>query len=108
METTTYQRKPFRIEAVEITNENIEEIGAKIGRVMTRAEDGVKFIQIDSVIIPGIARAYVGFWLTIMDNRYRCYSGRIFNAQFEKVPEDPSWIADQETIRNPDQASFDI
>lgn len=83
MNTTTYQRKPFFIEAVEITNENIDEIGELIGRVMVRAEDGVKFIQVDNVLIPGIGRAYAGFWLTIMDNRYRCYSGRIFNAQFE-------------------------
>lgn len=99
LETTTYQRKPFFIEAVEITNENIDEIGALIGRVMIRSDDGVKYIQVDNVVIPGIGRAYVGFWLTIMDSRYRCYSGRIFNAQFEPA---------RACAVNPNQESLDI
>lgn len=86
MHTQSYRRKPFYIEAVQITTENIEEIAELIGRVMTKEEDGSPFIQIDNVIIPGISRAYPGFWLTIMNDRYRCYSNKIFTSQFEPNP----------------------
>lgn len=83
METSPYRRKPFRVQAVEITDENIDEIGTLIGRVMVRESDGQKFIQVDHVLVPGVDRVYTGFWLTVMNDRYRCYSSKIFKAQFE-------------------------
>ena len=58
MQTKTFRRKPFVIEAVEITSDNIDEIGELIGVVMTREEDGAKFIQVNPVVVPGIPRAF--------------------------------------------------
>lgn len=111
MQTKTYRRKPFIIEAVEITNDNIDEIGELIGVVMTREEDGAKFIQVNPVVVPGIPRAYLGFWLTVMNDRYRCYSGKIFRAQFEQIePEENGQThlpSNQQTIPYAEYTHYD-
>ena len=83
METRTYKRKPFYVEAIEITEENIDAVGAIIGEVFTQGDSGVKFIAVNNSIVPGVKTAHIGFWLTVMGNRYRCYHENIFHQQFE-------------------------
>ena len=82
-----YKRKPFEVEAVEITEENIDELAQFIGTVRTREEDGVKFIQVDRRLIPNVVRVYQGFFMTKMGDNIRCYSPRTFKEQFEMVEE---------------------
>lgn len=82
-----YKRKPFEVEAVEITEENIDELAQYIGTVRVREEDQVKFIQVDRRLIPNVARVYQGFYMTKMGDNIRCYSPRTFKEQFELVEE---------------------
>lgn len=84
MNFQTFTRKPFVVEAVEITEENIEDVAKMIGvEGEVREKDGAKYIVIDKRIVPNIHRASVGWWLTRMGDNLRCYSPKIFTDQFE-------------------------
>lgn len=78
---------PFLIEAIEITDENIEEVAEMIGTL--KIKGGNKVIEIDRRVVPNIYKAYVGWYLTKLDNQYRVYSPTTFSKQFaEPLPED--------------------
>lgn len=87
MDFKTFVRKPFTVEAVEITKDNIEELSPLIGTMRTKA-DGTPYIQVDRRLVPNIYRVYPGFWMTKMGDNVRCYSKRIFSEQF--IQSDPS------------------
>lgn len=92
MDFTTFVRKPFTVEAVEITEANISEIAELVGTLKEK-EDGQKYIQVDRRLVPNIYRVYPGFWMTKMGDNVRCYSKRIFTQQFtETSPEIEDWV----------------
>jgi hypothetical protein len=97
VEFKTYSRRPFDVDAVKVTVENIAEIAPLVGELCTK-EDGTPYILVDRRIIPNVHRVYPGWWMTKMGDNVRCYSGRIFDEQFElKFP-----------AVNRNQISFDL
>jgi hypothetical protein len=80
MEFTKFIRRPFTVEAVIITEENMKEIAKLVGDM--RTEDGVTFIRLDRRIIPNMNRAYIGWYFTRLGDNYRCYSPNVFLEQF--------------------------
>ena len=82
LEFTVFTRRPFVVEAIQITEDNIEELAGLIGEV--RHKDDEIYISIDRRVIPNIRKAYVGWWVTRMDDNLRCYSPKIFEEQFEE------------------------
>jgi hypothetical protein len=105
MEFTTFVRKPFTVEAVEVTEENIAEI-AKFCGTLREKENGQKFIQVDRRLVPNVFRIYPGFWMTKMDDNIRCYSRRIFNEQFARNnPEIENWVKFMNDEREPETAN---
>ncbi len=86
MEFTKFKRRPFEIEAVQITNDNIEELAELIGELINdvAADEPVEpYIRINKRIVPNINRAYVGWWVTRMGDNIRCYAPKVFDEQFE-------------------------
>lgn len=81
MEFTTYVRKPFVVQAVEVTAENINEVAKYIGDVRER-EDGTQYILVDRRLVPNVFKVYPGFFMTKMGENIRCYSRKIFREQF--------------------------
>lgn len=81
MEFTTYVRKPFIVDAVEITADNIEEVAKYVGDLREK-EDGTQYILVDQRLVPNVERVYPGFFMTKMGENVRCYSKRIFKEQF--------------------------
>lgn len=100
MEYTKFVRKPFVVEAVEVTEDNIEEIAKYVGTIRKK-DDGSSFIQVDRRLIPNILTVYPGFWLTRMGGNTRCYSARVFNEQF--APMDSSMEELVEKINGPEE-----
>lgn len=92
MEFTTFVRKPFTVEAVEVTVDNIEEIAELIGDL--REKNGKQYIAVDRRVIPNLYSVHLGYWFTkIGDNKYRCYVKRVFNQQFIENTEDiQQWV----------------
>lgn len=92
MEFTTYVRKPFEIEAVQITPQNIEELAPLIGQ-LRRFGDGKPYIFVDRQLVPNLDRVFPGFWVTRIGDNIRCYSKRVFADQFTSItPEIKEWM----------------
>lgn len=101
MEFNTYIRKPFIVEAVEITDENIEEVAALIGKIKINEETEVAFIALDRRVIPNVGRAYVGWWLTKLGDNYRCYAPKVFTEQFIEQVSNPTYLTLAQGADNP-------
>lgn len=87
LELSMFVRKPFAVEAVEVTRDNIAEIAELVGTLREK-DDGTPYIQVDRRLVPNIYRVYPGFWMTRMGDNIRCYSKRIFKNQFvENTPD---------------------
>src|SRR5690606_6334434 len=82
----TFVRKPFTVEAVEITDDNIEAISEFVG-TLKQKEDGSPYLLVDRRLVPNVYRVYPGFWMTKMGDNIRCYSKRVFTDQFIQSPE---------------------
>jgi len=92
MDFTTFVRKPFVVEAVEITTDNIEEVAKYIGDVREK-DDGTKYILVDRRLVPNVEKVYPGFFMTKMGENVRCYSRKIFREQFmERTEEVQPWL----------------
>lgn len=87
MQFKTYVRKPFTVEAVEVTEDNIDEIAKMCGTIET-TDRGDKFIKVDQEVVKNVTRVYVGFWMTKNGGSIRFYSKRIFTQQF--IPNSPN------------------
>lgn len=84
MDFTKFVRKPFLVEAVKVTKENISEIAELVGTIQKK-EDGTPYIKVDRRLFLNVDRVYPGFWMTKMGDRIRCYSKQVFEKQFTEV-----------------------
>ena len=84
-----FVRKPFLVEAVQITNENIAELAVLLGEL--KENEGSLSILIDRRLVPNIKRAHVGWWVTKLDDNLRCYSPKVFEKEFMNY--DTDWDA---------------
>lgn len=92
MDFTTFVRKPFTVQAVEITAENIEEVSKLVGDLKEK-EDGTPYILVDNRLIPNVPKVYIGYFMTKMGENIRCYSRKIFNDQFVEMDENSeAWV----------------
>lgn len=86
MNFTTYVRKPFTVEAIQITRENIEEAAPFIGTLIKEGPNA-PYILVNSEKVPNVEQVYPGFWMTRMGKFTRCYSRRAFENEFvEQTP----------------------
>lgn len=91
----TYIRKPFSVEALEITEDNIAEIAELVG-TLKHKDNGTPFIQVDKKLVPNVFRVFPGFYMTRMGDNIRCYAKKVFHEQF--VASSPENTAAVETI----------
>lgn len=92
MEFNQYVRKPFVVEAVEVTDANIAEVAKYVGELRAK-DDGTPFIFVDRRLVPNIFRVYPGFFMTRMGDHIRCYSRKVFFEQFtQSTPEIQTWV----------------
>lgn len=82
-----YVRKPFVVDAVQITDENIAEIAPLVGQL--RSNETGQFITVDRKKLPNLYRLHTGAWLTRYQNddpekepNLRGFADRLFVVQF--------------------------
>lgn len=96
MDFTTFVRKPFVVEAVEVTVENIHELSELIGTFHDFEGDTPPYIRVNSDLVPNVSSVHLGYWVTRMGRgtkNIRCYSAKIFKEQFiEMSPEVEGWV----------------
>lgn len=92
MELAEFVRKPFTVEAVEVTVDNIEEIAELVG-TLRHKDNGTPYIQVNRRLVPNIVRVFPGFWMTKLGENIRCYSKHAFEEQFILSSEEiKSWV----------------
>lgn len=110
MEFTNYVRKPFTVEAVEVTVENIEALAEIVGTLRSK-EDGTPYIQVNRRLVPNVFRVYQGFWVTRMGDNIHCYSPKVFKEQFTpetyEIQAWVDWMNDKETQKEFSQPAMD-
>lgn len=81
MEFATYVRRPFVVQAVEVTTANIAEVAVLVGE-LNEKRDGTPYIMVNPELVPNVERVYPGYYMTKMGDNVRCYSRRVFREQF--------------------------
>lgn len=84
LETKEFFRKPFVVEAVQITTDNIVELAPLIGQLREK-ENGTPYILVNRDLIKNVVKVFPGYWYAIMGENTRCYSERVFAEQFIEV-----------------------
>ena len=82
MEYTEFVRVPFLVQAVQVTEENFDDIFELIGKEVKELPTGKRYILIDRRIIPNGHKAQIGGWVTSMNDKIRYYSKTAFEEQF--------------------------
>lgn len=93
LEYTQFVRKPFMVEAIEVTPENIRELAKIVGQIKFDENTGAPYILVDRKKVPNVYRVTPGYWVTRVDNKIRAYSHNSFDAQFTASSEQiEEWV----------------
>jgi hypothetical protein len=85
-EVKKYCRKPFEIEAVQVTLENMAAVAEWCGgSVIT--EETSKFVKVNVTkpLNDRLTRAFVGDWVTKASYGYKVYTNKAFGREFQEL-----------------------
>jgi hypothetical protein len=86
MQTTSYQRKPLKVEAVQVTEDNLYDVAKWCGGdVHTTLSSGKKYIEV-AVLHPlhkKQTRASIGDWVLRSEQGFKIYADAAFQKGFE-------------------------
>lgn len=89
MQTTKFTRKPFEVDAVQVTTENIEDV-AKWCQGEVTTEDGQQCIKVRVLraLNERQTKAFVGDWVLYAGTGYKVYIDRAFKKSFMEKAEE--------------------
>lgn len=89
LETVKYVRKPFYIDAVQVTAENLADV-AKWADGDVRSDENAKYIhvRVHRPINDRQSKAYVGDWVLYAGTGFKVYTPKAFAQSFELAPDD--------------------
>lgn len=105
VQTKKFLRKPFEVEAVQVTEENFEDVAAWCGGSIVTVQDTQTQNSIPGVGDPNAPRrfisvevarplsrrqteAYVGDWVLYASKGFKVYANRAFSKNFDEKPEE--------------------
>lgn len=93
IELKTYIRKPFPVQAVLVTEENMEELAAWCkGEILTERRDRTEKryikVPVKNNLSENQTKARSGYWLLFGGKGFKVYTSRAFNACFEEKVEE--------------------
>lgn len=87
VETTSYVRKPFEVSAVQVTEENMEDVKDWCQGVVEYEGESVtrRFIRVRvaRVLSERQTKAYVGDWVLYAATGFKVYTQKAFHKTFE-------------------------
>lgn len=88
--TATYARKPFEVEASEVTAENMDVIAKWCGGEVRVSDSGFKFIKVHvrRALNERQTRAYIGDYVLAAGTGFKVYTAKAFLSSFDKVEAD--------------------
>jgi hypothetical protein len=88
METSKYARKPFTVDAVQVTDENIMEVAQWCSGEVVVDDSGKHIkVRVARVLNERQTKAYVGDWVLYAGTGYKVYTAKAFTKSFEPVNE---------------------
>lgn len=103
MKTHKFARKPFYVDAVRVTEANMEEVAQWCkGEILEDPTDG-KYIsvKVHRPLNDKQTMAFVGFWVLFAGTGYKVYTPKAFDKSFEKVKTLTKAQADEAGIKVP-------
>jgi hypothetical protein len=87
MKTAKFARKPFDVDAVQVTAENIEEVAKWCqGDVVDNSTDDVHIkVRVLRVLNERQTKAFVGDWVLYAGTGYKVYTNKAFRSSFEPL-----------------------
>lgn len=99
LETKTYSRRPFEVEAIRVTEKNFEDVAAWCGGNICEVKehqptmdslqgDVIRryiHLEVDRPLTPRQSQAYVGDWILFASKGFKVYANRPFMKNFELV-----------------------
>lgn len=100
LQTGTYIRKSFPVEAVQVTEENFEAVATWCGGQIEVKEDGTRYIRVrvHQPLNVEQTHAYVGRWILYARKGYKVFTDRAFRTNF--VPGSEAHIVNVTNIFN--------
>ncbi len=90
VQTSQYTRKPFPVEAVQVTEENRDEVAAWCKGEVSTTDAGDPFIKVKVVANPKAGsegRAFTGDWvLKNTKGSFKVFNNKAFTLCFDEVP----------------------
>ena len=83
-----YARKTFTVEAVQVTDENLEEVADWCDGLPRVLASGERYIKVQNVLKPSTQRqskAFVGDWILYSGKGFKVYLEKAFPRSFEQV-----------------------
>jgi hypothetical protein len=90
-ETSRYARKPFYIDAIQVTKDNLKEVAEWCNGDIRIDSENNKYIRV-RVYLPKNeqqTKAYVGHWVLFAGTGYKVYTPKAFASSFEYAPLEP-------------------
>lgn len=87
MITKKFVRSPLEIDAVQVTEENMEEVAKWCDGVIKTASDGKTYIKVKTArpLHEAHTRAYPNHWVCVSKMGYKVYTNRSFERNFNEV-----------------------
>lgn len=103
LETTRYVRKPFYVDSVQVTAENIEEVAAWAGGTIHVDSNNKKFIRVrvQNPTHERQSKAYTQDWVLYTSTGYKVYTPKAFTNSFEKAEEAKPIVVNQTIVTAP-------
>lgn len=107
MKTHKFARKPFYVDAVRVSEANIEEVAAWCeGQILTDDIEGpyVK-VRVHRPLTDRQTKAFIGDWVLFAGTGFKVYTPKAFDKSFEKVKTLSKAQADEAGIKVPHEPS---
>lgn len=107
MKTHKFARKPFYVDAVRVSEANIEEVAQWCNGKVMENEDGQRYVKV-TVLRPLNDRqteAFIGDWVLYAGTGFKVYTTKAFDKAFEKVKTLTKAQADAAGIKVPHEPS---
>lgn len=84
MQTQLYDRKPFTVEGVQITEDNMEAVAAWCGGSIQKTDSGERYIKVHvkNAQTPRQSQGFLRDWVLKATNGFRVYTNKAFPHAF--------------------------
>lgn len=89
IDTQGYTRKPFRVDAIQVTESNMKHVAEWCGGTITEGKDS-QFIKVDvhRPLNERQTKAFVNDWVLRSESGFKVYTEKAFANSFEQEPKD--------------------